>query len=647
MMNVTNLIRDFVKALRTNPSASPLPSKLSEEASFMDISLKINAPAGCSNIAQMKSGAGALIATGFDVLSTDKPESSLDKLIKNSIEITPGMSFIHSITKDTFEVTQDLMNRYSSRPNSFCENNGFVIFIDSKSKPYVTRLTEENNKLINLSGLKYDYMFVPINGGEHFQDINLDRRFVLIKEGGNLDEYLSKKSGFLDNLNERVRELFGTGISADFYSSLSNAYDQSFLGCFAPVGLDETIRTQTDQIIEANKDVFKNNSPDKSLRQIIDIALKHNPDNLMIQSLKENISSHDLSKAAQTLLSGVVGFYDYSKHTDSIYKLSETDNFPEKVTVLALNGDVNAKNIFTLASLRGEIVKNGKAKEHSIAEEVAERLFQTINLKRLNIDELITVRVMKFKPDMSEDGMSFILKSPFDATKGEILRTSSHFTLNHKVSSHMYGDWDTAPYILLTPLAKMIENNGQPENFNTVDTWWNLHPGQGLVIPVSDAIYIEKVENLPCLFEKQVNGSILVKSKNFTEADISDIQEMLREDKNTLKDFIKGFFDGDMKNKDEFIYPYLIDLVVNKFIKESGFQPQIPGMHSWNGDDMNATYQSMLYAKEYGTQYGPHAGKDDSRFNKRLEADEKIKLSTDHFFISTQLLEASYLRETL
>ena len=67
-------------------------------------------------------------------------------------------------------------------------------------------------------------------------------------------------------------------------------------------------------------------------------------------------------------------------------------------------------------------------------------------------------------------------------------RDSIHFSLNHPVDSHMWGNFSGRPFTIVAPMAGMLESNGAPAAMADVDTYFMTKPGEGLTLPEGTTI---------------------------------------------------------------------------------------------------------------------------------------------------------------
>lgn len=109
-----------------------------------------------------------------------------------------------------------------------------------------------------------------------------------------------------------------------------------------------------------------------------------------------------------------------------------------------------------------------------------ESSYGTFDIKEgqdVELDNIVFIRTTDYCP--VERGGKLVVETPYEATKNEededkvALRLTTHWTTNHKVSSHMMGNWEGSPYTILSPGKKMVEANGIPLNLYPIDTFWN------------------------------------------------------------------------------------------------------------------------------------------------------------------------------
>lgn len=138
--------------------------------------------------------------------------------------------------------------------------------------------------------------------------------------------------------------------------------------------------------------------------------------------------------------------------------------------------------------------------------------------KPLESSSLVLVHVTRYEPTRGADG-SVELSTRFD-TEG-FGRATLHFTLNHTVVSHMYGNWDDAKFVVVAPFGAAVKRNGDPANLLGVDTWWVRDPGVPVRLP--DAVIVQVDPGQPELLIRE-GDEVRVKSRNFTTDEIATLE---------------------------------------------------------------------------------------------------------------------------
>ena len=96
----------------------------------------------------------------------------------------------------------------------------------------------------------------------------------------------------------------------------------------------------------------------------------------------------------------------------------------------------------------------------------------------------LCVHVTKYKPKRNKNGELYI-NATGPATSYKYPRATVHFTLNQIVSSHLGGNWDNTPFVILAPYNDVVEKNGNPQVVATEDTYFIPNPDTGLILPKS------------------------------------------------------------------------------------------------------------------------------------------------------------------
>ncbi|MCH7492680.1 hypothetical protein IID19_03790 [Patescibacteria group bacterium] len=151
------------------------------------------------------------------------------------------------------------------------------------------------------------------------------------------------------------------------------------------------------------------------------------------------------------------------------------------------------------------------------------------DVEQLNIDSLVAVHTTGYRP--KKHGSGYSMESTFDGSKGDMLRNTVHFSMNHHVTSHMSGNWDHSPYVVLSPFSKMIEANGKPANINTVDTYFEQNPNQPVILPEGTFLVGPGAVESGELFKIEKDGSVKYTKDSIDLKDIAAIIDRLDAEK--------------------------------------------------------------------------------------------------------------------
>ena len=94
----------------------------------------------------------------------------------------------------------------------------------------------------------------------------------------------------------------------------------------------------------------------------------------------------------------------------------------------------------------------------------------------------VCVHATNYMPRRNKNGQLYIPTTGM-ATGYKYPRATVHFTLNQIVSSHMGGNWDAQPVVVLAPYNDVVEKNGDPQMVATEDTFFVPNPDTGLILP--------------------------------------------------------------------------------------------------------------------------------------------------------------------
>jgi hypothetical protein len=178
-----------------------------------------------------------------------------------------------------------------------------------------------------------------------------------------------------------------------------------------------------------------------------------------------------------------------------------------------------------------------------------------------------------------------------ELTKGEYDRSTVHWSINHKVSSHLYGSWFDSKVVVIAPAEGMIKRNDIPENLNAVDTFW----AKGLFLPQESKILL--IGKNKKFNDKSIKGVQIVKSQ-ITEGELANLKALEKTTNNDPINFQKedDYFSAgkEIDNK--------ICSEVNKLIDEMGYTVLDQDHGTYMGEE-NLDEDISLLSDKYGIKH--------------------------------------------
>lgn len=271
-----------------------------------------------------------------------------------------------------------------------------------------------------------------------------------------------------------------------------------------------------------------------------------------------------------------------------------------------------------------DIIVHGKGKKMGKQNLFEEALGQVKQMQdevecAADMKNWLLVHATSYLPRKNEDG-SLMIPTTAMATGFEVPRSTVHFTLNHIVRGHMYGNWNASQYVIVMPYVDAVKRNGNPQELSLFDTWFEPNPDTGMVLPKGTWI-VRPGNDLPLGQLIAVHGNEVVyksvdftaeeenlilsklgkrdlgKYKSFATADFSDIDietevaglgEVGKKMYNATKDkraFLRGVFEND---KEAILGCFVRDMAFEVCVREMGGQV-------WrNVSDMNAVAQKIV-----------------------------------------------------
>ncbi len=152
-------------------------------------------------------------------------------------------------------------------------------------------------------------------------------------------------------------------------------------------------------------------------------------------------------------------------------------------------------------------------------------------------NDWLCVHATSYEPKKNSDGEMYVETTAM-ATDYRSVRSTVHFTLNHVVASHAYGNWDDAGIVVLAPFNDVVEKNSKPEMVCMIDTYFEPDPDKGLVLPESTYI-IRPGDNNGKLFEIGEH-SATYKTDNYTKEEEEYILSCDSSDKEKFYRLLSG-----------------------------------------------------------------------------------------------------------
>ena len=352
-------------------------------------------------------------------------------------------------------------------------------------------------------------------------------------------------------------------------------------------------------------------SVSKTLTGVLEVARYRSPENKEIQELLTQCKQGIYSERAHILLEELLACNLFGKDG-----FSGDEPHAEMLVIDALLGDTESKRAVEMrvTALR-EFIAHNKQSEEQYLPEVLE------GEKSLAISELMCVHATHFRPETREDG-TVLIPSAASASDYKSARSSVHVALNHRVSSHVFGQWNDCPYVVVAPLEGVIAESGNPYMLNTVDTWWVLNPGQPLVLPDAHIIALNS-EGQEKLFDDSEPQITKVKSPPYVQGDVEELLDELYEHDEVrrllhvqlflkdLKEVREGTGEGAPEDtltqkESELLEGVLFDVATARIISRAGLTPRDGGMWAWDGNSWDATRETTQLAARMGVFSGNH-----------------------------------------
>ena len=212
-------------------------------------------------------------------------------------------------------------------------------------------------------------------------------------------------------------------------------------------------------------------------------AIRINPQNVNAATMLSNFKKGKIGEREQEFLDNVYSAIAINRKGGK-GKTENTDGFAEILS--SLNGNQNATNLvnFKTGSLRS-IVEENAARERDVTKQMFGGLNSSVTP---DLSSHSIIHSTQYPIVRNADGDPILYTHGTHNLDGVHSRASIHFTVDAPVADHLAGSWAPTNTKIVSPLSSVLDKNGLPYNFKSIDTWWMKNPGEALVMPDASVI---------------------------------------------------------------------------------------------------------------------------------------------------------------
>lgn len=296
-----------------------------------------------------------------------------------------------------------------------------------------------------------------------------------------------------------------------FIAEVQNASEYKF----SPISPSGQIRHEA---IQEEKAVF---FVESNPANFLDLAFILGVEDKKLREAREKANRRIITDKTREMIDQVIA----GKVLDDEGNFRQEKNYEgEAFLTLALLGNEDAKGLLSQKVKQLE-EKDSKYKESWLAE--MQSKVENFREEPLKLEELVAVHLTRYLPKKTNKGLEMV--STFDVTSWRAPRDTIHWALNHPVAAHLYGSWAEAPFAVIAPMEKMIECNENPTVLNTVDTFWEVSPGERLKLPNETWTVKPGEVKTGELFQRQSGNEVIYKSTAVVPEDVSALTKYLTE----------------------------------------------------------------------------------------------------------------------
>ncbi len=274
-------------------------------------------------------------------------------------------------------------------------------------------------------------------------------------------------------------------------------------------------------IVHAAENQEQDNSAPDIERLLNDIATA--TDDPEVRKALRAERRHESSPELETILDTVIGIklQALERNDDALF------NAAGQTVIAAHSGDEQAQHIasegLATASVHGEQLLKKRQKELLDLGYTPQQLEELGNPEQLGYQHLSLVHATDYLPRHHESDGLLHIGTSFEATG--LPRNTLHVALNHMVeSAATSSDWSAKKFIIVAPLDKTIELNGEPSALIAHDTWWEAAPRKGLTL-AADTLIVRPGTTKPVSVYPE-SHEVRYKSHDITSTDIDELVAM-------------------------------------------------------------------------------------------------------------------------
>ncbi|HJM04465.1 MAG TPA: hypothetical protein QF549_02415 [Candidatus Saccharimonadaceae bacterium] len=254
------------------------------------------------------------------------------------------------------------------------------------------------------------------------------------------------------------------------------------------------------------------------------IHLCNLPEDSRAYKLHESLVTEDYNEDVLRFLDEINAAVSYDEQDGRLK--SEVDEGGFAFVLAALEGDESAQAVIDarLAKLREAYAaaqSEGIEPADPERRKAAEELLQNLALVRASNHAVVRDEhgILKLSPTGDYRRKNTAIPDRYP-------RATIHFTLNGEVTEQpLIGSWGEAKTLIVANLAKTAADNRLPSTLNTVDTSFDLNPGENLEL--KGAVLIVDADDIEGVYEHQGDDIRYKRSEHYTDEERLSFGELV------------------------------------------------------------------------------------------------------------------------